>query len=68
MQSIINKVYQIVHMDLQTCAFEAGLLPLLDFLSCLVVEPGGVDLLEGLKSRILDFKLCVILLLKEKKL
>ena len=43
--------------------FDAVLFPLLVFLSVLVAELGSVDLLEGLRSLILDLKLFVILLL-----
>ena len=61
---------QLIKKYIYYCACELTdifeVFPLLGFLSGLVAEPGGVDFLEGLKSLILDFKLCVILLLKEK--
>ena len=44
----------------------AALFPLLVFLSVLVAVLGGVDLLEGLRSLILDLKLFVIPLLHDK--
>ena len=43
-----------------------ALFPLLVFLSVLVAVLGGVDLLEGLRSLILDLKLFVIPLLHDK--
>lgn len=46
--------------------FDAALFPLLVFLSVLVAVLGGTDLLEGLRSLILDLKLFVIPLLHEK--
>ena len=46
--------------------FDAALFPLLFFLSVLVAVLGGVDLLEGLRSLILDLKLFVIPLLHAK--
>ena len=49
-----------------TGVFDAALFPLLVFLSVLVAVLGGVALLEGLRSLILDLKLFVIPLLHEK--